>query len=308
MIVPNAYVYTASGGPEVEAFADVPRPEPGPGEVLIKVHAAGVNPVDWKKRTGFGPPGAAQLDFPVVFGGEASGVVEALGPGVTDFAVGDAVFGNAPGGGYAEYAVLPAELTAEKPAGVSFVDAATLPIAAATAYDGIQQLALPAGATLVIIGAGGGVGIAAVQLARHNGLQVIGVAGAAKKALIESFGAVHVESGRGVADRVRAVAPGGVDGIYDLAGGEALEPVAPVLADRTKLISAGDRATVARLGGSPVERNRSREVLDTIARLVTEGVLDPVVTRTYPLSQAAEALRQVEGGHAEGKIVIEVSQ
>lgn len=308
MIVPNAYVYTANGGPEVEAFADVQRPEPGPGEVLIKVHAAGVNPADWKKRNGFGPPGAAQQDFPVVFGGEASGVVEAIGPGVTDFAVGDAVFGNAPGGGYAEYAVLPAELTAEKPAGVSYVDAAALPIAAATAYDGIRQLALPAGATLLIIGAGGGVGIAAVQLARHDGVQVIGVAGAGKKTLIESLGAVHVASGRGVADGVRAVAPDGVDGIYDLAGGEALESVAPVLADRTKLISAGDHARVARLGGSPVERNRSREVLDSIARLVAEGVLNPMVTRTYPLSQAAEALRLVEGGHAEGKIVIEVSQ
>jgi NADPH:quinone reductase-like Zn-dependent oxidoreductase len=304
--MPNAYVYTASGGPEVETFADLPRPVPGASEILIKVRAAGVNPVDWKKRTGFGPPRAPGPQFPVVFGGEASGIVEEVGPGVTDFAVGDEVFGNTSTGGYAEYTLLPVQITARKPADLSFVDAATLPIAAATAYDGVQQLALDPGATLVVIGSGGGVGIAAVQIAVHTGVTVIGVASAGKKALIESAGATHVESGAGVADRIAAAAPDGVDAIYDLVGGEALEAVAPVLTDRSKLITAADRETVARLGGSSVERKRNREVLDAVAALAVEGVLKPSVTRTFPLSQAPAALRLVEGGHAEGKIVIEV--
>lgn len=304
--MPSAYVFTASGGPEVEAFADLPQPVPAAGEILIKVRAAGVNPVDWKKRTGFGPPGAPEQSYPVVFGGEASGIVEALGPDVTDFAVGDAVFGNAPSGAYAEYALLPVDLTAHKPDSVSFVDAATLPIAAATGYDGVRQLALPAGATLVVIGAGGGVGIAAVQIARHQGVTVIGVASAGKKTLIESFGAVHVESGPGVADRVTAAAPDGVDAVYDLVGGDALEAVAPALSDRTKLITAADRSTAARLGGSAVQRDRNRSVLDAVAAMVADGVLKPSVTRTFPLAQAPQALRLVEQGHAEGKIVIEV--
>src|SRR5262249_33661637 len=152
-------------------------------------------------------------------------------------------------GGYTEYAVLPVELTAHKPAQVSFADAAVLPIAAATAYDGLAQLALPPGATLLINGVGGGGGVAAAQLARHAGLTVIGTASAAKRELVESLDVTHVESGAGVADRIRAVAPDGVDAIFDLVGGAALEEVAPSLADRSKLISAGDRTTVAALGG-----------------------------------------------------------
>jgi NADPH:quinone reductase-like Zn-dependent oxidoreductase len=272
----------------------------------VAVHAAGVNPVYWKRRTGYGPPGAPPTPLPAVFGGEVSGVVAEVGEGVRDFAIGDAVFGNSPFGGYAEYALLPVELAAHKPAEVGFVDAATLPIAAATAYDGLAQLDLPRGASLLINGVGGGVGVAAAQLARHAGLTVIGTASADKRQFVESLGAVHVASGAGVADRLREVAPDGVDAVYDLVGGAALEDVAALLADRSKLISAGDRGTVAALGGSPVVRNRSRAVLDALAGLVADGVLRPFVTETFPLSEAPRALRAVEDGHARGKVVIEV--
>ena len=140
----KAYVFTANGGPEVESFRDLPRPVPGPGQLLVAVRAAGVNPADWKRRTGSRPPGVAPVQLPAVLGGEVAGVVEQLGADVTGFAVGDAVFGNPVTGGYAEYTLLPAEVTAHKPPELSFTDAATLPIAAATAYDGIQQLGLPA--------------------------------------------------------------------------------------------------------------------------------------------------------------------
>ncbi|GAA1771033.1 NADP-dependent oxidoreductase [Nonomuraea sp. AD125B] len=304
--MPKAYVFTQYGGPEVEAFAEVERPVPGAGQVLVAVRAAGVNPVDWKRRTGYRPPGAPAADFPAVFGGEVSGVVEQVGDGVEEFAVGDAVFGNPVSGGYAEYALLPAGLTARKPDGLSFADAATLPIAAATAYDGVHQLALPPGATLLITGVGGGVGVAAAQIAQHTGVRVIGTAGAGKKDFVEALGAVHVEPGPDVADRIRDAAPEGVDAIFDLVGGSALEEVAGVLADRSKLITAADRETVARLGGSPVRRARDRTVLDAVANLAVEGVLRPFVTQTFPLAQAPQALRTVEGGHARGKIVIEL--
>ncbi|WP_328472583.1 NADP-dependent oxidoreductase [Streptomyces sp. NBC_00448] len=308
--MPKAYVFTELGGPEAESFADLPRPVPAPGQVLVEVRAAGVNPVDWKRRAGFRPVGTPVPDLPAVFGNEAAGVVVEVGPDSGDgdtarFAVGDEVFGNTVAGGYAEYALLLASVTAHKPAALSWADAASLPVASATAYDAVRQLALPPDGTLLINGAGGGVGVAAVQIARHDGLTVLGTASAAKKEFLESLGAVHVTSGLGVADRVRAAAPGGVDGIVDLVGGEPLRDVAALLADPAELVSAGDRGTVAELGGSPVVRKRTAQVLDDLAGLVVGGDLDPLVTRTFPFAQAGEALRAVEGGHARGKIVIE---
>ncbi|MGW0629272.1 NADP-dependent oxidoreductase [Streptomyces sp. NPDC002758] len=307
--MPKAYVFTRYGGPEAEALVDVDRPRPGAGEVLVAVRAAGVNPVDWKQRSGYRRPGeTGERVFPVVFGNEVSGVVEEPGEGVTGFAVGDEVFGNTVAGGYAEYALLPVAVTTHKPAELSFADAATLPVAAATAYDGVRQLGLPAGATLLVTGAGGGVGAAAVQIARAFGLRVVGAASEAKKDFVESLGAVHVPSGPDLADRVRAAAPDGVDGVYDLVGGEVLAEAATLLTDRTKLITAGASAeAVAELGGARVARARTAAVLDEVARLVVNGDLDPHVTRTFPLERADEALRAVEDGHVRGKIVIEAA-
>jgi NADPH:quinone reductase-like Zn-dependent oxidoreductase len=147
-----------------------------------------------------------------------------------------------------------------------------------------------------------------VQIAVHRGLKVIGTASTAKKEFVESLGAVHVAYGPGVADRLRTAAPRGVDAVYDLVGGNALEEAAELLADRTKLISGADRDTVAKLGGAPVARLRTAAVLDAVAQLATDGVLNPFVTATYPLDQADAALRAVETGHTQGKIVIEVAQ
>ena len=305
--MPKAYVFTQYGGPETEALVEQDRPSPGPGHLLVAVRAAGVNPVDWKQRAGYQRPGQQPRELPAVLGNEAAGVVEEIGAGVTGFEVGDEVFGNPVAGGYAQYALFPVAVTAHKPAGVSFTDAAALPVAAATAYDGVRQLALPAGATLLVTGAGGGVGVAVVQIARADGLNVIGVASEGKKDLVESLGAVHVPSGRDFADGVRAVAPDGVDAVYDLVGGEVLEAAAGLVTDRTKLITAGGKDIVEGLGGSPVVRARTAAVLDEVVRLVVDGTLDPLVTLTFPLEQAADALRTVEEGHARGKVVIEVA-
>ncbi|MFD3518975.1 NADP-dependent oxidoreductase [Streptomyces sp. NPDC058653] len=304
--MPKAYVYTRFGGPEGEAFVDRPKPVPGHGELLIAVRAAGVNPVDWKLRTGYVRPGSTPKPLPTVFGSEASGVVERVGEGVRGFAVGDAVFGSTLTGGYAEYTLLPAAITAHKPEAVSFTDAAALPVAAATAYDGIQQLDLPPGATLLIIGAGGGVGVAATQIATGAGLRVVGSASGGKKDFVESLGAAHVVPGPGLQERVRAAAPDGVDGVFDMVGGADLEAAAGLVADRTKLISAGDKPRVVTLGGAAVLRLRTAAVLEEVAALVVAGTLRPYVTRTFPLAEAGAALRAVEDGHALGKIVIEV--
>lgn len=303
--MPKAYVFTRYGGPETEALVELDRPVPGPGQVLVAVRAAGVNPVDWKQRTGYRRPGEnAEGVFPAVFGNEVAGVVEETGEGVDGFAVGDAVFGRPVEGGYSTYALLSTDLIARKPDALPFTVAATLPVAAVTAYDGVRQQGLEAGDTLLVTGAGGGVGVAAVQLARARGLRVLGLASAGKKELLESLGAVHVRSGPGWTSRV----PGPVDGVFDLVGGEVLAEAAGLLTDRSRLVTAGaPPEEVEKLGGSRVVRDRTSERLAAVADLVAGGDLDPLVTETFPLERAGEALRAVETGHTLGKIVIEVA-
>ena len=304
--MPRALVFTEYGGPEHEELADVAKPVPGPDELLVAVRAAGVNPADWKVRAGYLRK-VAPVELPAVLGREVAGVVESVGADVTGFAAGDEVFGNTSLGGYSEYALMPVATAGRKPPNVTFVDASTLPVAAATAYDGVVQLDLRPDETLLIIGVAGGVGIAAAQLARTRGTRVVGTASEEKRAFVEALGVVHVAYGPGLVERLRAVAPDGVDALYDLVGGDALREVAGLVHDRARVISGGDQATVAELGGSPLQRARTAAVLDTVAAEVAAGRLRPFVTAVFPLERAAEALAVVEAGHARGKIVVEVA-
>jgi NADPH2:quinone reductase len=301
----KAFGYRSHGGPEVDEFLDLETPHPFADELLIEVHAAGVNPVDWKLRSGMYGPG----DLPAVLGQEAAGVVREVGQDVEGFAVGDEVFGAcAPGsGGYAEYTLLTADLTAHKPPDVSWTDAATLTVAAATAYDGVTQLQLKPGQSLLINGISGGVGVAAAQIARDQDINVIGTASADKRELVESLDATLIPYDQdAVAQQIRQLLPDGVDAILDLAGGDGLRAVADLVTDRSKLISAGDMS-VNELGGHMIERNRNRRVLDTVAGLVAEGKLDPHVEDQRSLDEAAAALAAVETGHAKGKVVLQLS-
>jgi NADPH:quinone reductase-like Zn-dependent oxidoreductase len=302
----KVYVFTAFGGPEVQRFADLPTPTPGPGELVVKVRAAGVNPADWKRRSNFRhSPDPFPGDTPM--GLEAAGVVEALGDGTGGFAVGDRVFGSvARNGGWSEHSVLSVNQAALIPDGVSFRDAATLPVAAATAYDGIVQLKLQPGETVLVTGAGGGVGIAAVQIALSEGARVLGTASPAKKDLLESIGAVQVTYGDGEADRVGALAPDGLDALYDNVGGASLRALAPLVKTPSRLVTAADSPAATEFGGGPVARARNSEVLDIVARLVADGTLKPFVTEVFPLDRVGEALALVEAGHATGKVVVEV--
>ncbi len=303
----KAFGYQTNGGPEVQEHLELDMPTPLPDEVLIEVRAAGVNPVDWKMRSGtYGA--AAAADLPAVMGNEVAGVVRGVGQDVTRFSVGDEVFGNvAPGsGGYAEFAVMSEQTTAHKPPHLSFTDAAALAVAAATAYDGVTQLDLSAGQTLLVNGVGGGVGVAAAQIARGLDINVVGTASEDKRAFVETLGATLIPYGSGVAERIRQILPDGVDAILDLAGGEGLRDVADLLKDRSKLVSAGDPSVVD-LGGQMVERDRTSRVLDLVGAMVADGKLDPKVEDIVPLDKAADAVAAVESGHARGKVVIAVS-
>lgn len=297
----RAYGFSEVGGPEQECFLNVPVPAPGPGELLVRVRAAGVNPGDWRLREGsYGVAG------PAVLGREVAGTVTSIGPEVTGFSVGDEVFGGCPGmvGGWAEQALVTASFTAHRPAGVAPEAAAVLPVAAGTAYDALTNLGLRPGATLLVNGAGGGVGIPVVQLARAAGIAVVGIASPAKHDLLARFGATPVAYGDGVVERVRAAAPDGVDAVFDLAGGAALRTVAELVADRSMLLSVADKPLVAELGGRTVVRDRSTAVLDELAQLVLVGELNPLVRQVRPLDEAGAALAEVEHGHAAGKIVL----
>ncbi len=286
--MPLAYGFTEYGGPEFQRFLDLPMPEPGSGEALVAVHAAGVNPVDWKVREGkhraFLP-----LELPAVLGREVAGAVLRSGSG---FQEGDRICGPTVGGcgGYAQVALLPADRAARMPAGLSFTDACVLPIAAGTAYEALEALELEPGESLLILGVGGGVGTVAAQLAVMRGIEVAGTASAAKHGYVESLGVVAHDHDQ---------APPRGDAVLDLVGGDALHHVT---GDR--ILSVADPDVLAQYGARPLKRSGDPRVLAVLTELVANGKLDPGVRHVFPFAEAGDALALVEAGHVAGKVAI----
>lgn len=305
----QAWGFGRYGGPEVQEFFDRPDPAPGRGEVLIRVDVAGVNPLDHMLRSGLVPGLDGGRPFPLVLGMEAAGTVLARGEDVDGLEVGDAVFGFAltGGGTYAETTVLSAPNTARIPAGLSVTVAATLPVTGTTAVDVLDQLGLPAGATVLVNGVGGGVGLVVARLAIGRELRVIGTGSTAKREQAEAIGVRFIDYTAGdVVAAARQLVPEGFDGIVDLVGGSSLRTVAPLARDPRNVIAVGDMS-VPDLGGRFIERRLDRESLERSARLALDGVLAPVITAVHPLSDALAALASVENGHAAGKVVIKVA-
>jgi NADPH:quinone reductase-like Zn-dependent oxidoreductase len=237
-------------------------------------------------------------------GREAAGVIVDKAPGVEEFQLGQPVFGLARGGAYAEFSRMSVEEAVRMPDGLSFVDAATLAVAGATAYDGVAELGLKRGETLLINGAGGGVGIFAAQLAQTSGVEVIGIASAEKAEFLQKYGMTAVAYGPQAVTRVRAIAGSGVDGLYDVVGGSSFRQLAACVKDPTKVLTTFDDAVAAEVGGRRVDRTYSREVLLRLAELVVTHRLNPPVTDVIPFERAADGLKIMESGHALGKIVI----
>jgi NADPH:quinone reductase-like Zn-dependent oxidoreductase len=305
----QAWGFGRYGGPEVQEFFDRPDPVPGRGEVLIRVDVAGVNPLDHLLRAGLVPGLDGGRPFPLVLGMEAAGTVLALGEDVDGLEVGDAVFGFAltGGGTYAETTVLSAPNTARIPAGLPATVAATLPVAGTTAVDALDQLGLPAGATILVNGVGGGVGLAVARLAAARKLHVVGTGSAAKREPAETVGVRFVDyTTEDVAAAARELVPDGFDGIVDLVGGLSLRTVAPLARDPRNVIAVGDQS-VPDIGGRFVERRLDRKNLERAAQLALDGVLAPAITAVHPLSDAPAALATVENGHAPGKVIIKVT-
>lgn len=300
--------------PEV---VDLPAPEPGPGEVLVRVHAAGMNPFDWKVADG-ALEGVVEHRFPVVMGSDGAGVVEAVGAGVSRFAPGDRVYGQfmkvALGvGSYAEYTVAPADgKLALVPDELAFTIAAVLPTASVTAYQAIEAAGLEPGQTILVNGASGGVGQSAVQFAAGRGARVLATAPSDLAERMQDLGADEiVDFTRGAtADQVRASHPEGVDAVLDLVStsGQADALVALLRPGGTIVSTNGaldlDALTAAGLHGVNLFSNATPEALATIAGLAASGRLHVTIDAEVALEDAPAAIARARAGHARGKTVI----
>ena len=294
------------GGPDVLQFEDVPRPEPAENQLLIHVHAAGVNPVDWKIREGHFP-----TPLPSTMGIDFSGVVAALGPGVRDFRVGDAVFGEVAdeSGSYAEYAVAVVSQVAKKPAVLDDVQAAALPVASLTAWQALFDVAeLKAGQKVLIHAAAGGVGSFAVQFAKWKGASVIGTASRRHADYVRGLGADEVIDYQTTKfeDVVRDV-----DVVLDTIGGETQDRSWQVLKRGSVLVSVvqpppQEKATARGVGGHFLISKARGDQLAKIAELVASGRVKVNIETVLPLSEARKAHELSQSGHAGGKIVLQV--
>jgi NADPH:quinone reductase-like Zn-dependent oxidoreductase len=304
-------VATAFGGPEVLSVVEADVPEPGPGEVVIAVRAAGINPFDHKVVSGATGSDPARLPLPV--GLEVAGVVtatgsEAVGP-AGPIAVGDEVVASGVQGGYADTVTASAKVVVPKPPGLDWVVAGSLLSVGGTALHALQVAGAKPGETLLVHGAAGSVGQIAVQLAVQDGVRVIGTAGERNHELLRSYGVVPVSYGPGLADRVRVLAPDGVDAAVDTVGtDEAVDVSLELVADRGRIVSiaAFGRADtgIVLISGDDPETNVRANAWRRLLPAAADGSLKLVVARTYPLAQAAEALRFVRDGHAGGKVVL----
>lgn len=301
----KAAAFARPGGPEVLSLMDLPTPGVGPGQVRVRVKAAGVQPYDCYVRAGWVPPGIGP-ELPRIPGNEFAGVIDQVGPGVTEIELGAAVLGFGQLDAYAEFLVVPADQVVAKPAEMPWEVAGGFTAGAQTAHIAIGELALGEGETVLIHGAAGSVGTIAVQLARAEGASVIATGRAENHDYLRALGATPVEYGEGLADRVRALAPGGVDAALDGAGGEALAVSLELIEDRSRILTLveHDRATELGIRVTPAARSAAR--LAELADRYAQGRLQFHVRRTYPLAKAADAHREMETGHGRGKIVLTI--
>jgi NADPH:quinone reductase-like Zn-dependent oxidoreductase len=298
----KAVRFSEYGGPDVLSVDEVDEPHAGDGQIRVAVKAAGVNPIDWKIRSG-AMAQVMSVELPRTIGSDVSGIVDEVGPGVTDAAVGDQVFGSAVGGATADYALL--DRYAPKPAGLDWAEAAGLPVAVETALRTLDLLGLEPGQTILVNGAAGGVGLAAVQLARARGASVIGTASEANHDYLRGLGAEPTTYGDGLVDRVRPLAPGGVDRALDAAGHGALPALIELTGSPENVVTIAD-FTAPELGVrvSTGGERRAWEALGLAAELHEQGAFSLPVARTFTFAEAADAHRLSEDGHVRGKLVL----
>lgn len=300
----KAIQYNEFGGPEVLRTVDVDAPHAGVGQVRIVVRTAGVNPADWKRFTGFFG-NFMPIEFPAGVGFEAAGTVDEVGEDVTGVAVGDAVFGLG-ANTLAEYTVLSSWAT--KPDDMSFTVAGGLAVVAETGLRSLDQVGVKAGQTLLVSGAAGGVGSAVIQFARHRGIIVIGTASERKHDYLRGLGAVPTTYGSGLADRVKDLAPQGVDAALDLAGSGIVPELIGIVGDPSRVLSIADFSAPEHGAQFSTQlQAHPEQALAEAARLHSEGALRLHVEKVFPLAQAGDAFALSAEGRVTGKLVVSVT-
>ncbi|MEX2551578.1 MAG: NADP-dependent oxidoreductase [Actinomycetota bacterium] len=302
------------GGPDKIKVMDLPKPVFGPDCVLIKVAAAGVNPIDWKTREGR-QTSRYPHHFPLILGFDAAGVVETVGAAVTKFRPGDAVIAYArkscvEWGTYAEWVAVAEEAVAIAPGSVDLVHAAALPLSALTARQIVDALQVKRGERVLVHGGSGGVGTYVLQLLKELGVEVLATSGPMGQSHIQGLGAIPLDRHSDVAEQVRSVASEGVDAIADLAGADAVQPTLPILKDGGRIVSIllpppiGDEETGRGVTGRYVFVRPYGDQLADLVKKVDSGLLTIHLERTYPLEQATESHKALQGGGIRGKIAL----
>ncbi|MGH7438053.1 MAG: NADP-dependent oxidoreductase [Polyangiaceae bacterium] len=329
----KAFVIDRYGGPEALALRDLPEPEPGPGDLLVAMRAASINPVDFKIRSG-GLKILVKDRFPLILGCDVSGVVSRVGPGVTRFAPGDEVFARLRKdriGAFAEHVLVDAALAASKPSNLTHAETASIPLVGETSFQALVEIGkLQRGQRVLIHAGSGGIGTFAIQLARHIGATVATTASAKNHALVKQLGASEVIDYK-TQRFEEVVAP--CDVVLDTQGGETLERSFRVVKEGGVVITIGGKpdARFARAYGlnavvvfglgflmrkvTRLAREKQArfeylfmrpdgEQLGGIAALLAGGIIRPVLDRTFPFAETKEALAYVEAGRAVGKVVV----
>jgi NADPH:quinone reductase-like Zn-dependent oxidoreductase len=298
-----ALQYAQYGGPEVlQLNQDVPEPHAGPGQVRVAVHATSVNPYDWKLRAGY-LDGMVPVSFPAIPGLDAAGIVDEIGEGVEGVAVGDRVAGLGSATA-AEYAVL--EAFTPVPDSITWAQAGTLGLSVETAARVLDELGVGEGTTLLIEGGSGGVGTAAIQLARKRGARVIATASEQNQDYLRSLGAEAIPYGAGLSERVRGLAPEGVDAVLDCAGSGSLTELIALAPEPNQVVTTADFTATSQGARVSGYGERAWYALADVARLVDAGEYHVELSEIFPLERAAEAHAASQSGHARGKRVISV--
>jgi NADPH:quinone reductase-like Zn-dependent oxidoreductase len=294
------------GDRDVLYMADIPMPMPAAGEVVVEVRAAGINPGEAAIRTG-----AMHALFPATFpsgeGSDLAGIVTAVGEGVTDFAVGDAVLGFSwMRSSHATHTAVPAEQLIAKPAQLSWEVAGSLYVVACTAYAAVRAIDVQAGETVAVSAAAGGVGTIVVQLLRLRAAKVLGIASPANDEWLAAHGATPVRYGDGLADRLRAAAPDGIDAFIDLFGPEYVQLAVDlgIARNRIETIAAFPKAQELGTKSEGSVDASNREVLSEMTGLVVDGSVEIPIVATFPLDRVADAFDELEKRHTRGKIVL----
>ncbi len=301
--------YDQYGDLDVLSLTDLPTPKVGPGEVLVDVRAASVNPVDWKLMSG-GLDALMDVRFPVVPGWDVAGVVAEVGIDTPEWQVGDEVVAYARkdyvhGGTFAEQVTVPVRALAAKPVEATWEEAASLPLAGLTALQSLERLDVGPDDVVLVHGAAGGVGSFAVQVAKALGARVIGTASEAQHDRLRDLRAEPVAYGDGLVDAVRELAPDGVDVVLDLVGG-VLEQTLAVLAEEGRHASIADPDVLGE-GGRWLWVRPDADGLGRLSRLVDDGAVRIEVEEVFPLERLADAFRRSQEGHVHGKLAVRVS-